>query len=66
MRAGAGATAPSLIAFLGAGDAQHKRAVAELGPRLEARDRLFTSASVYAEVMVRPLQQGSDAASTRS
>jgi predicted nucleic acid-binding protein len=50
-----------LIAFLDPADAQHERAIAELRPRLAVGDQLLTSASVYAEVMVRPLQQGTDA-----
>ncbi len=50
-----------LIAFLDPGDAQHQRAVGELRPRLAAGEQLIIGASVYAEVMVRPLQQGIDA-----
>ncbi len=50
-----------LIAFLDPGDAQHERAVGELRPRLAAGEQLIVGASVYAEVMVRPLQQGTDA-----
>ncbi len=50
-----------LIAFLDPGDAQHQRAVGELRARLAAGEQLLTSASVYAEVMVRPLQQSTDA-----
>lgn len=50
-----------LIAFLDPGDAQHQRAVGELRPRLAAGEQLIIGASVYAEVMVRPLQQGTDA-----
>ena len=50
-----------LIAFLDPGDAQHKRAVDELRPRLTAGDELLIGASVYAEVIIRPLQQGTDA-----
>jgi len=50
-----------LIAFLDPGDAQHERAVSELRPRLAAGEQLIVGASVYAEVMVRPLQQGTDA-----
>ncbi len=50
-----------LIAFLDPGDAQHKRAVKELRPRLAAGDELLIAATVYAEVIVRPLQQGTDA-----
>jgi predicted nucleic acid-binding protein len=50
-----------LIAFLDPGDAQHERAVDELRPRLADGDELLIGATVYAEVMVRPLQQRSDA-----
>jgi len=50
-----------LIAFLDPGDAQHQRAVGELRPRLAAGEQLIIGASVYAEVMVRPLKQGADA-----
>jgi len=50
-----------LIAFLDPGDAQHERAIGELRPRLAAGEQLIVGASVYAEVMVRPLQQGTDA-----
>lgn len=50
-----------LIAFLDPGDAQHRRAVDELRPRLAAGDDLLVGATVYAEVIVRPLQQGAEA-----
>ena len=50
-----------VIAFLDAGDDQHVRAVAELRPRLAAGDELLAAATVYAESIVRPLQQGTDA-----
>ncbi len=50
-----------MIAFLDAGDDQHATAVAELRPRLAAGDELLASATVYAESIVRPLQQGTDA-----
>lgn len=50
-----------LIAFLDPGDAQHERAVEELRPRLTAGDDLLIGATVYAEVIVRPLQQGTAA-----
>ncbi len=50
-----------LIAFLDPGDAQHERAVDELRPRLADGDELLIGATVYAELMVRPLQQRSDA-----
>jgi predicted nucleic acid-binding protein len=50
-----------LIAFLDPGDAQHERAVKELRGRLTAGERLLVGASVYAEVMVRPLERGTEA-----
>ena len=49
-----------LIAFLDSGNAQHERAVEELRPRLTVGDELLIGATVYAEVIVQPLQQGSD------
>jgi predicted nucleic acid-binding protein len=50
-----------VIAFLDPADEQHARAVAELRPRLIAGDELILGATVYAETIVRPLQQGTDA-----
>ena len=50
-----------VIAFLDPGDDQHAAAVAELRPRLAAGDELLVGATVYAETIVRPLQQGTDA-----
>jgi predicted nucleic acid-binding protein len=50
-----------VIAFLDPGDAQHARAVAELRALLAAGDELLIGATVYAETIVRPLQQGTDA-----
>ncbi|HUY61009.1 MAG TPA: hypothetical protein VMW49_03960, partial [Candidatus Dormibacteraeota bacterium] len=50
-----------LIGFLDSSDAHHKRAVSELRPRITTGDRLVISASVYAEVLVRPLLAGTDA-----
>ncbi|MBV9005039.1 MAG: PIN domain-containing protein [Solirubrobacterales bacterium] len=50
-----------VIAFLDPGDDQHATAVAELRPRLAAGDELLAAAAVYAESIVRPLQQGTDA-----
>ena len=50
-----------VIAFLDPGDDQHATAVAELRPRLAAGDELLAAATVYAESIVRPLQQGTDA-----
>lgn len=53
--------ADALIAFLDPGDAQHPRAVTELRSRVAVGRRLLVGASVYAEVMVRPLERGTDA-----
>jgi predicted nucleic acid-binding protein len=50
-----------VIAFLDPGDDQHATAVAELRPRLAAGDELLAAATVYAESLVRPLQQCTDA-----
>ena len=50
-----------VIAFLDPGDDQHAVAVAQLRPRLAAGDELLVGATVYAETIVRPLQQGTDA-----
>ena len=50
-----------VIAFLDSGDDQHAAAVAELRPRLAAGDELLIGATVYAETIVRPLHQGTDA-----
>ena len=50
-----------MIAFLDPGDDQHVTAVAQLRPRLAAGDELLVAATVYAESIVRPLQQGTDA-----
>jgi predicted nucleic acid-binding protein len=49
-----------LIAFLDASDAHHHSAVDVLRPRLAAGEELLIAASVYAEILVRPLQRGSD------
>ncbi len=49
-----------LIAFLDASDAQHETAVDALRPRLAAGQQLLIAAGVYAEILVRPLQHGSD------
>ena len=49
-----------VIAFLDPGDDQHATAVAELRPRLGAGDELIVGATVYAETIARPLQQGTD------
>lgn len=50
-----------LIAFLDPGDGQHERAVKEIRAKMAAGENLLMGASVYAEVMVRPLEQGTDA-----
>jgi predicted nucleic acid-binding protein len=50
-----------VIAFLHPGDDQHAAAVAQLRPRLAAGDELLIGATIYAETIVRPLQQGTDA-----
>lgn len=50
-----------LIAFLDPGDAQHQRAVTSLRAKMATGRRLLIGASVYAEVMVRPLERGTDA-----
>jgi predicted nucleic acid-binding protein len=44
-----------VIAFLDASDDQHERAVDLLRPRLGGGAEIVIGASVYAEVMVRPL-----------
>jgi predicted nucleic acid-binding protein len=49
-----------VIAFLDAADDQHERSVSGLRPRLAAGEEIIVAASVYAEVMVRPLQRGTD------
>ncbi len=50
-----------VIAFLDPGDDQHARAVAELRPLLALGEDLLVGATVYAETIVRPLQEGTDA-----
>ena len=50
-----------VIAFLDPGDDQHAAAVAELRPQLAAGNELILGATVYAETMVRPLKQGTEA-----
>ncbi len=49
-----------LIAFLDPGDEQHDHAVNELRLLLTAGDELLLGTTVYAETIVRPLQQGTD------
>jgi predicted nucleic acid-binding protein len=56
-----GLDADIVIAFLDPGDDQHATTVAELRPRLAAGDQMLAAATVYAESIVRPLQQGTDA-----
>jgi len=50
-----------VIAFLDPSDAQHQRAVEIVGARLASGDDVLIAASVYAEVIVRPLQHGTAA-----
>lgn len=50
-----------VIAFLDAGDDQHERAVDLLRPLLTAGEEILLGASVYAEIMVRPLARGAGA-----
>jgi predicted nucleic acid-binding protein len=50
-----------VIAFLDAGDDQHERAVDLLRPLLGEGAEIVIGASVYAEVMVRPLAHGTGA-----
>jgi predicted nucleic acid-binding protein len=50
-----------VIAFLDAGDDQHERAVDLLRPLLGGGAEIVIGASVYAEVMVRPLTRGAGA-----
>jgi predicted nucleic acid-binding protein len=47
-----------VIAFLDPGDDQHQRAVDVLRPLLSGGAEIVIGASVYAEVMVRPLAHG--------
>ena len=50
-----------VIAFLDAADDQHERAVNALRPRMGAGEEIVLSASVYAEIMVRPIARRTDA-----
>jgi predicted nucleic acid-binding protein len=50
-----------VIAFLDAADDQHERAVNALRPRLNAGEEIVLGASVYAEIMVRPIARRTDA-----
>lgn len=47
-----------VIAFLDPSDAQHRRAVELLRERLASGDDILIAATVYAEVIVKPLQDG--------
>jgi predicted nucleic acid-binding protein len=47
-----------VIAFLDALDAQHEYAVEVLRPHLVPGNRLLLPASAYAEVLIKPMQQG--------
>lgn len=49
-----------VIAFLDASDTQHRSAVDVIRPHLAAGDQILIAASVYAEILVRPLQRGTD------
>jgi predicted nucleic acid-binding protein len=49
-----------VIGFLDPSDAQHDKAVELLGARLATGDDVLIAATVYAEVIVRPLQNGTD------
>jgi predicted nucleic acid-binding protein len=50
-----------VIAFLDAADDQHERAVSVLRPCFTAGKEIVLSASVYAEIMVRPIARRTDA-----
>jgi predicted nucleic acid-binding protein len=50
-----------VIAFLDAADDQHERAVDALRHRLTAGEEIVLGASVYAEIMVRPIARRTDA-----
>jgi predicted nucleic acid-binding protein len=50
-----------VIAFLDAADDQHERAVNTLRSRMSAGEEIVLSASVYAEIMVRPIARRTDA-----
>jgi hypothetical protein len=55
-----------VIAFLDPPDAHHQRAVEVLGTHLVGGDGVLIAAIAYTEVIVRPLQYGTDAKSTNS
>jgi predicted nucleic acid-binding protein len=50
-----------VIGFLDPSDAQHEQAVDLLAAHLATGDDVLIAATVYAEVIVRPLQHGTDA-----
>ena len=50
-----------VIGFLDAADANHSRAVATVGPWLTGDHHVSISASVYTEILVRPLRSGTAA-----
>jgi predicted nucleic acid-binding protein len=50
-----------LIGFLDPADAQHERAVDVMRPLLTDEHEIHISASVYAEILIRPLHRGADA-----
>ena len=60
--AGVALDADVIIAFLDAADDLHERAVGELRPRLAVGDAIIIGASVYAEILVRPMRRGTDGA----
>ena len=49
-----------VIAFLDPSDAQHQQTVELLRQPLAGGDDILLAATVYAEVIVKPLQQGTD------
>jgi predicted nucleic acid-binding protein len=50
-----------VIGFLDPSDAQHEQAVELLAAHLATGDDVLIAATVYAEVIVRPLQHGTEA-----
>ncbi len=50
-----------VIGFLDPSDAQHRRAVETVEVHLARGEDVLIAATVYAEVIVRPLRQGTDA-----
>ena len=50
-----------IIGFLDPSDAQHSRAVTALRPWLSGDQVMIAGATVYSEVLVRPLQRGLEA-----